>query len=649
MKTMVTDSVMRKTLTRPYRTCYTLPDRRRQVKVRYYGAQSHNHMKSSMFDSMRMKSPVALLLLSAAAFAFAAPLPSNLLANIPGRTRQNLDGNWNVIVDPYETGLGARFYENRKPKDPSDLVEYNFDISGTLKVPGDWNTQRETLLFYEAPLWYQRYFSYHKRDHIRTFLNFGAANYFARVYLNGEKIGEHEGGYTPFVFEVTSKVLEGQNSLVVEVNNVRRPDGVPALSTDWWNYGGLTRNVDLVEVPETFVQDYLVQLAKGSSDEIAGWVQLNGAKQPETVSIEIPEIGLKKSVTTDASGHADFHFAAKPQLWSPENPKLYRVVISSGAETVEDQIGFRTIETRSTQILLNGKPVFLRGISLHEEAPFRSGRIASEEEDGTLLQWAKDLGCNFVRFAHYPYNEAMVRLADRMGLLVWEEVPVYWDIAWQNPATLENAEAQLRDAITRDHDRASIILWSLSNETPPKPERTEFLKAMAEYARTLDSTRLLTSAMNRTQSTESNTRLLDDALGQYLDVLGVNEYIGWYEHRPEDADAIRWAFTYQKPLIMSEFGAGALYGKHGDIQTRFTEEYQANVFEHQIKMLRQIPSLAGMSPWLLMDFRSPRRLLTGVQDYYNRKGLISDRGQRKQAFYVLQKFYGEMAAKSDQH
>jgi beta-glucuronidase len=170
---------------------------------------------------------------------------------------------------------------------------------------------------------------------------------------------------------------------------------------------------------------------------------------------------------------------------------------------------------------------------------------------------------------------------------------------------------------------------------------------MAEYDRTLDSTRLLTSAMNRTQAADSNARLLDDALGQYLDVLGLNEYVGWYDHRPEDADAIHWKFTNQKPVIVSEFGAGALYGKHGDAQTRFSEEYQANVYEHQIKMLRQIPALAGMTPWLLMDFRSPRRLLAGVQDFYNRKGLISDRGQRKQAFHVLQKFYEEMG-KRDQ-
>ena len=171
---------------------------------------------------------------------------------------------------------------------------------------------------------------------------------------------------------------------------------------------------------------------------------------------------------------------------------------------------------------------------------------------------------------------------------------------------------------------------------------------MAEFARNLDPSRLLTSAMNHTRPAGTNTRSLDDPLGKYLDVLGLNEYVGWYEHRPEEADAIRWTSPYQKPLIMSEFGAGAVYGKHGDAGTRFTEEYQSNLFEHQISMLQQIPSLAGMSPWLLMDFRSPRRPLAGIQDFHNRKGLISDRGERKQAFYVLQKFYGELA-KSGSH
>ncbi|MGH9528690.1 MAG: glycoside hydrolase family 2 protein, partial [Terriglobales bacterium] len=538
--------------------------------------------------------------------AFAEPAPSNLIANVAGRTSTSLDGTWNTIVDPYEGGVQARFYENAKPHDKNDLVEYDFDASQKLAVPGDWNSQRGSLFFYEGTVWYQRYFSYAKCPHTRLFLYFGAANYIARVWLNGEKIGEHVGGFTPFNFEVTSNVVGGQNSLVVEVNNVRHADGIPALNTDWWNYGGLTRNVALVEVPETFIQDYFVQLAKGSQDEIAGWVQLSGPSEDTKIAIEIPEAQLKEVVTADANGRAEFSFPAKLQLWSPESPKLYGVVISAAGDTVKDEIGFRNIETRGTQILLNGKPIFLRGISMHEEAAFRGGRAFSEEDDKVLLGWARELGCNFVRLAHYPYNESMTRLADRMGFLVWSEIPVYWSIAWENPATLENAKEQLRDEIARDHNRASVILWSLSNETPPSEAgRTEFIKSLALYVRQLDSTRLLTSALNHTDKTGRDIRTLSDSLGQYLDVLGLNEYLGWYEGKPEDADRLQWKSAYEKPVILSEFGAGALAGKHGDTDTRFTEEYQANVFDHQINMLKKIPFLAGMSPWVLMDFSFP--------------------------------------------
>jgi len=587
------------------------------------------------------------LLFVAASLANAAPSPSNLIANLHARATISLNGVWHVIIDPYENGLGSRFYENRKPKDKQDLVEYDFDASGTLQVPGDWNSQRESLLFYEGPIWYERSFSFHRAELARSFLYFGAANYQARVYLNGKAIGEHQGGFTPFNFEITKDVREGDNFVVVEVNNTRHSDAVPALNTDWWNYGGLTRDVAIVEVPATFIQDYFVQLAKGSQGQIAGWVKLDGATQPEQVTIEIPEASVKQQVTTDDHGYAEFKFAAQLQLWSPENPKLYRVELSGARDRVQDQIGFRTVETSGTKILLNGKPIFLRGISMHEEAPFRGGRAFSAEDDAVLLGWARELGCNFVRLAHYPYNEDMIRLADQMGLLVWEEIPVYWDIDWQNSATLQIAEEQMRDLIARDHNRAATVFWSIGNETPVNPARTEFMKQLASYARERDSTRLITAAMNHfIANAGANNRLLDDPLGEYLDVLGMNEYVGWYNGPIAAADELQWTTAYDKPLIVSEFGAGAPFGAHGSADARWTEEYQTSLFQHQIAMLRKIPSLAGMSPWVLMDFRSPRRPLAGVQDFYNRKGLISDRGQRKQAFYTLQKFYREMAAAS---
>jgi len=583
-----------------------------------------------------------LLLLMLTSVGYAAGNSSPLINNISNRTTISLDGAWQAIIDPFETGLNARFYLNAKAKDKHELLEYDFDESDVLNVPGDWNLQKKELFFYEGPVWYKKSFSYRKREHTRVFVHFGAANYFTRVYLNGEALVEHEGGFTAFNFEVTDKIHEGDNFLVAEVNNARRRDAVPSVNTDWWNYGGLTRDVTLVEVPETFIQDYFVQLAKGSSNQISGWVQLSGTASAQQVTLEIPEAAIQQTLTTDAAGRAEFRFPAKLELWSPSHPKLYDVVLSSGSDKLHDSIGFRTIETRGTQILLNGKPIFLRGIAMHEEAPLRGGRAFTQQDAETLLGWARELGCNFVRLTHYPHSENMTRLADRMGLMVWPEIPVYWDIDWENPATLQNAQNQLREMIARDHNRASVVFWSLSNETPVKPARLTFLHELADSARQLDSTRLITSAMNHVDETGPDTRALNDALGEYLDVLGLNEYLGWYRGAPEDADRMEWKFGWDKPVIVSEFGAGAPYGRHGEADERWTEEYQANLYQHQITMLKKIPALAGLSPWVLMDFHSPRRLLPGTQDYFNRKGLISNHGEHKQAFYVLQKYYREM-------
>jgi beta-glucuronidase len=572
-----------------------------------------------------------------------------LVANTDGRKTISLDGQWQTIIDPYETGYydyryepsANGYFKDAKPKTKSDLIEYDFDTSESLTVPGDWNTQRERLLLYEGTIWYKKSFDYQRKPNTRLFVYFGAANYLADVYLNGEKIGRHEGGFTPFNFEVTNLIRDKANSLIVKVDNKRRRDAVPTLNTDWWNYGGLTRQVKLIEVPSTFVQDYFIQLQKGSRDRIAGWVRLNGDKLNQRITVRIPEAGINKSFTTDANGYAEINFNAALTLWSPNNPKIYDVIIEAETDSIQDQIGFRSIETRGTEILLNGRPVFLRGVSIHEEAPFRGGRAFSREEALTLLGWAKELGCNFVRLAHYPHNEFMVREADRLGIMVWSEIPVYWTILWENAATFDNAQTQLSEMIARDKNRAAIIIWSMANETPLGDARLTFLKKLIERAKSLDSTRLISAALER-HYLDERTEMIDDPLGEYLDVLGCNEYVGWYDGLPEKADQLEWKTKYQKPLIMSEFGGDALYGNHGDALTRWTEEYQENLYQHQIKMLKRISFLRGTCPWILMDFRSPRRPLPGIQDFHNRKGLISDRGERKKAFYVMQRYYHEM-------
>ena len=579
-----------------------------------------------------------------------------LIANAGARRTINLDGQWQVIVDPYDVGFldyrdrpltnNSAFFKNYKPQSPSELVEHDFDSSGHLNVPGDWNTQREALLFYEGSVWYKRSFDFAKAQRERVFVHFGAANYKAFVYMNGEEVGRHEGGFTPFDFEITNQVREKDNFLVVRVDDSRKSNQVPSSNSDWWNYGGITRSVALIIVPESFIQDYSIQLAKGSRQQITGWIRLNGAQLQQSVSVKIPEAKIEKTFQTDTHGQAEFSFNADLQLWSTENPKLYGVEIAADTDKVADRIGFRSIEVRGSDILLNGKSVFLRGISLHEEAPTHPGRSWSEEDAQTLLTWAKALGCNFVRLAHYPYSETMLRSADQMGFLVWEEVPVYWNIEWENPETLRSAETQLKEMIARDHNRASVIIYSVGNETPVSEPRNSFLRQLIGDARSADGTRLVSAALQPKISTQTDriSVQIDDPVAGDLDVVGINEYIGWYFGRPEDADKADWTSKFAKPLIVTEFGGDALFGYHGDMRTRWTEEYQENLYEHQIAMLKRISFLRGVSPWALKDFRSPRRTLPRFEDYFNRKGLVSERGEKKRAFFVLQKFYQAVPA-----
>jgi beta-glucuronidase len=467
--------------------------------------------------------------------------PRTFITNVGGRDTISLNGQWQIIIDPYETGYydyryqprNDGYFKNTKPASPSDLIEYNFDSSQQLNVPGDWNSQDQRLLFYEGTLWYKKSFDYQKKTRTRLFVHFGAANYLADVYLNGQKLGRHEGGFTPFNFEITSIVKEKDNFLVVKVDNKRRRDAVPTLNTDWWNYGGLTREVTLAEVPETFVEDYRIQLNKdGPSNVLTGFVKLNGPEAGnQWVTVELPELDRRERFKTDASGMAQVHLIANVQLWTPDSPKLYQVNVAAPGGTVRERIGFRRIETKGGNILLNGKPVFLRGISIHEESPLRGGRAFSDDDARMLLTWAKELGCNFVRLAHYPHSENMIRMADEMGVLVWAEIPVYWTILWDNPETLENARNQLGELITRDRNRASVILWSVANETPVSESRNRFLKNLIDLARQLDDTRLLTAA-NERHYENPTTQVVDDPLGEYLDVLGCNEYVGWYDGVP---------------------------------------------------------------------------------------------------------------------
>lgn len=581
------------------------------------------------------------------------------IANVYGRKATSLNGKWNYIVDPFEMGYynyrmkphdrlakpTEGYFLDQHPKDKTDFQEYDFDKSPTLWVPGDWNSQDDKLFYYEGTVWYRRLFDGAPAAGKRLFIHFGAANYEAIVYLNGRKLGRHAGGFTPFAFEATYLVRPGSNSLVVKVDNKRHAEDVPTVNYDWWNYGGITRDVQLIEVPASFVSDYSLRLGpagKGGGETIAGFVQLDGAAADGKVKVGMPELGLAAEFPVDGNGRAEVVLnvgKGKLRRWSPDDPRLYDVVISGGGDKVSERIGFRTIATLGGDILLNGKPVFLRGICMHEENPMRGGRAYSAEDARLLLGWAKDLGCNFVRLAHYPHNEFTARLADEMGLMLWEEIPVYWTVKWDDAGTFENARGQLAEVIARDANRASVVIWSIGNETPVGPARNDFMGRLAGTAKSLDPTRLVSAALEYGDGGSDTGMVLDDPLAERLDIYSLNEYIGWYNGYPEKCDRMSWTFKFDKPVIVSEFGGDALQGFHGDVLTRWSEEYQEDLFRRQLAMISKYPQVKGMTAWVLCDYRSPRRLLPGIQDGWNRKGLISENGTRKKAYYVLRDFY----------
>ncbi len=582
-----------------------------------------------------------------------------LLVGADRRPAQSLDGEWHYLVEQpparelYDDKGNIRdngYALNTHPNISSGPhnSEYDFSTAPTLRVPGDWNTQDPTLLRFEGVVWYQRDFDFAPQPGARTFFHVGAANYKAVIWINGKRLCEHEGGFTPFDCDATALIHSGSNFVVAAVDSTRHQDDIPSLLYDFYDYGGLTRDVSLITVPAQFIDDYRVQLLHrgtfaqdtAAARTIAGYVHVEGASAGTEVSVSIPEAGVSVTVATDSSGRAAFQAEARRlELWSTTDPKLYTVQLRAGADTLTDQIGFRDVRVDGTRILLNGKPVALLGANMHAEAPVRGGRAYSDADVDNIVKMLHDIHANYVRLCHYPHDERMTRATDREGIAVWSEIPLWQRISFDKPEVYAKAVTMLHEMIRRDQNKASVLFWSVSNETPNTPDRTRFLTDLANEARHTDPTRLITSALIGPRVSEDRI-VQDDPLIPALDVVGQNQYIGWYEGKAEDADRKTWVLP-QKPFIMSEFGAEATFGDHGSTHDRWTEEQQSNVLEHQFAMIRRIPQMRGVTPWVLMDFRSSTRNIPKLQDGYNRKGLFSEKMQPKQSVATVRKAYTE--------
>ena len=565
------------------------------------------------------------------------------MINFQSRNLTSLNGEWNVIIDPTGIGEWRQIWLEKKPQKKTDFFEYSFEGGPIVKVPGDFNSQMCELTYFEGTAWYKKQFHYTLKKERRLFLYFGAVNYLADVFLNGEKIGSHEGGFTPFQFEITAKVKDGINAVIIKVNNIRQGNGLPGYGYDWFNYGGITRDVALIETGNTYIEDYTIQLKKGSLNTVLGQVQLNGRQPEQNIEIKIPELNLLYKTRTNQKGVANVEFSSAFKLWSPENPKLYKVIIKSETDSVLDNIGFRSIEVQGNKVLLNRKPIFLKAVNIHEENPYKSARAYSKDDAIVLLNAAKELGCNLVRLAHYPHNENMVKEAEKMGLMVWSELPVYQHIQFADSSLPSKMKLMLKEMIRRDKNRCGIVIWSLSNETYPSTvNRDKALVELTKKCRDLDSVRLITHVTN-SQRYANNIFEVGDTLYKYSDLIAINEYLGWYvpwQGKPLDT---KWKLADpDKPVFISEFGGEALYGsKYGptDEAAYWTEEYQEKIYIDQVGMFNTIPGLSGVCPWLLFDYRSSGRMHPVYQKGYNRKGLLSEKGDKKKAWYIMKKYY----------
>ena len=543
-----------------------------------------------------------------------------------GRARISLGGAWHFTRDLFDEGLRQKLFAD-PPSDPATWAKpRDFDewAAEEIPVPGCWNLVHPEWHMFEGAGWYARVFDW-RHESPRLFLRVGAANYAARVFLNGRFLALHLGGSTPFFVELTLHVREGGNHLLIQVENRRRPDRVPMHHFDWFNYGGLYREVDLLPLPDVFLRTVsicwrngTIEVAIAVSDPVSA-----------TARVTIAELGIARDIVLrDGRGAATL--AASPELWSPAAPRLYDVDVTCGEDRVTERVGFRDIAVRGEEILLNGTPLYLRGVCVHED-DLELGKCTSEADLRRRVAHARELGCNMLRLTHYPHHERMAEIADEVGLLLWAEIPVYWAIDFANPATYADAENQLLELIGRDRNRASVIIWGVGNENADTNARFFFMSRLAEAARKADPTRLISAAclINR------QTFRIEDRLADSLDIVGLNEYFGWYEPDMSRMEQLLANSRPGKPVVISETGGDALAGHHGPVTELFTEEKQADIHRQQLAILDRFPYVRGYIPWLLYDYRTERRQ-TRFQRGFNRKGLIAeDKKTRKCAFALL--------------
>jgi beta-glucuronidase len=541
-----------------------------------------------------------------------------------------------------------------------------------------WQKYGERYDIYEGVCWFAHEFELAEAPaNARALLRFGAVNYLANVYLNGEKIGSHEGGYTEFVLDVTGKLKPGTNHLAVQVDN-------RALITKWppclgyFNYGGIHRGVSL-EIADgpalAEVRLEAVQVEKGWELLVSARIDSLESRAGLIARISSDRLSWEAPLAADGALATRVPFFDTP-AWKPEHPHLVpvRVELLDAARQVLDrrefQFGFRTLAMRDGKVQLNGRPYPLKGVCYVYDSE-ASGLVMTPEQIETDLRLMKEAGCNAVR-CHYPMDAAFYAGCDRLGLLVWIEPPVYCyhpgatetGTRFADPEWLALAQNMALEMIAVARNHPSVAIYSIGNEcNTDNPEAEAFFRALTATIRAADPTRLISYAA---------LYGIVGPIADIVDVLGINSYWGWYdkiwggkglaptdseqcsvgsvqcsvEKEPIDLAPMRkmidevLAKKRNQALLLTEFGADSVPGSYSASRDMWSENYHADLLREILALAKEYyPQIVGTFPFCFTDYRDPSKVHNGYWNELNLKGLVDYRRNKKLAFSAVKSSY----------
>lgn len=576
--------------------------------------------------------------------------------------RISLNGQWDFVVD-----LDPKYHKSKTP--PYARPDWDHRHWLKVPVPGVWNKYEERLDIYEGVCWFAREFVVDSLpEGAEALLRFGGVNYKCRVFLNNKEVGTHEGGYTEFTVDVSNEIRSGKNYLAIEVDNRATETRLPPC-LGYFNYGGIHRDVSLEIYPGPYMKDVFFDTKPGVH---GGSVSVTGKVVRFSDNMRIRVRCNGREIFSDLKGANAFDVSLTiPGVtnWRPDSPTLYPTTVQllDGNEVLHEvsyDVGFRSIEMANSKILLNGEPIFLKGICYLYDSPVYGLTLKPDQflADIALL---KEMGVNAIR-SHFPFTREFYEACDRAGIMIWIETPVYCihpaddaaNTVFSDASFQALAEAMLEEMILPARSHPSVVIYGVGNEcNVANAEAEGFFQKLCAKARSLDQTRLLSYAA---------LYCIVGPLARMVDILGMNQYWGWYDKihggkglSPEDEalEACSEAALepidlqilddklkelkqlHKKPMLLTEFGADSIPGYLSKSRDLWSEEYHADLLRETFAIAEKHPEICGTFPFGFSDYRDPSKHVNAYWDHKNYKGVVSYHRRPKKAFYVLKEIY----------